>query len=146
MNKGILIWAEVTRNKYIHPVVFELSNKAVELSEKINNAPVIGLIALEPNEIEKYKEVFILNGFDKVYYVENSTFNEYKTDLFSKISTEAIKSISPEIVLIGATNQGRDLAPRISSALHTGLTADCTALDVNERGNSQPPDLHLADS
>ena len=134
MNKGILIWAEVTRNKYIHPVVFELSNKAVELSEKINNAPVIGLIALEPNEIEKYKEVFILNGFDKVYYVENSTFNEYKTDLFSKISTEEIKSISPEIVLIGATNQGRDLAPRISSALHTGLTADCTALDVNEEG------------
>ena len=50
------------------------------------------------------------------------------------MAIDVIKEIKPEIILIGATSQGRDLAPRVSSSLHTGLTADCTALDVNEKG------------
>ncbi len=132
MNKGILIWAEITRDDYINPVVFELSSRAAELSGALDESPVMALVMLKPEMIDKYKEAFSLNGFDKVYYLENSEFGEYKTDIFSKIAVEAVKDINPEIFLIGATNQGRDIAPRISSALNTGLTADCTALDINE--------------
>ena len=132
MNKGILIWAEISRDDYVNPVVFELAGRAAELSGALDESPVMALVMLKPEMIDKYKEAFSLNGFDKVYYLENSEFGEYKTDIFSKIAVEAVKVINPEIFLIGATNQGRDIAPRISSALNTGLTADCTALDINE--------------
>ncbi len=132
MNKGILIWAEISRDDYVNPVVFELAGRAAELSGALDESPVMALVMLKPEMIDKYKEAFSINGFDKVYYLENSEFGEYKTDIFSKIAVEAVKDINPEIFLIGATNQGRDIAPRISSALNTGLTADCTALDINE--------------
>ena len=132
MNKGILIWAEISRDDYVNPVVFELAGRASELSGALDESPVMALVMLKPEMIDKYKEAFSINGFDKVYYLENSEFGEYKTDIFSKIAVEAVKVINPEIFLIGATNQGRDIAPRISSALNTGLTADCTALDINE--------------
>ena len=132
MNKGILIWAEISRDDYVNPVVFELAGRASELSGALDESPVMALVMLKPEMVDKYKEAFSQNGFDKVYYLENSEFGEYKTDIFSKIAVEAVKVINPEIFLIGATNQGRDIAPRISSALNTGLTADCTALDINE--------------
>ena len=134
MSSEILIWAEITHAKFIHPVTFELASKAIELSCKKNNIPVSALIFLESELTEDYKEVFCLNGFDKVYYVSCDKFNRYKSDIYAKAAIEAVKLISPEIMLTGATCQGRDLAPRISTALHTGLTADCTSLDINEEG------------
>ncbi len=130
MSKGILIYAEVTREDYLHTVVFELANKAVDLSRKLDNSPVMALILSKPNLINEYKEALRNNGFDKVFYIADDRFGEYKTDLFAKAAIQAVKEIDPEILLIGATNQGRDLAPRISTALHTGLTADCTDLDI----------------
>ena len=83
---------------------------------------------------DDFKETFRINGFDKVFYLSGKEFNEYKSDIYSKIAIKAVSDISPEIMLIGATTQGRDLSPRISTALHTGLTADCTALDILENG------------
>ncbi len=134
MNNGILIWAEITRENYVHPVTFELASKAGELSEKKNNIPVMALVCLTEELSEDFKEVFCSNGFDKVFYIKSEKFKIYKSDLFTKAVISAVQSICPEIMLIGATCQGRDLAPRISTALHTGLTADCTALDINEEG------------
>ena len=134
MSSGILIWAEITREKYIHPVVFELAAKSAELSSKKYNAKIMALVCVPQNFIENYKEVFCINGFDRVYYIEDEKFNEYKTDIYAYSAIEAVKKIEPEILLMGATNQGRDLAPRISTALHTGLTADCTSLDINDSG------------
>ncbi len=134
MNNGILIWAEVTRESYVHPVTFELASKAKELSEKKNNIPVTALVCLTDEPSEDFKEAFCINGFDKVFYLKSDKFKTYKSDLFAKAVIGAVQSICPEIMLIGATCQGRDLAPRISTALHTGLTADCTALDINEEG------------
>jgi len=133
-NKEILLYAEITREKYIHTVFFELANKALELSKKIEGCKVSALLICEPNKLDQYSDGFIQSGIDKVYVYENETFANYDTDIFSKIAINLIKEIDPEIMLIGATNQGRDLAPRISSALHTGLTADCTDLDINEKG------------
>lgn len=134
MSKGILIYSEITSADYVHTVVFELSNKAVELAQKLDNAPVMALLLVKPDLINEYKEAFQKSGFDKVFYVVDERFEAYSTDLFAKAAIQAVKQIDPEIMLIGATCQGRDLAPRISTALHTGLTADCTGLDILENG------------
>jgi len=131
--KGILIYAEVNKSGYIQPVFFELACKAQELA-KIINEPVSAIIMCKPGYTETVKEGFQKCGFDKVYAVEDDRFAEYNTEWFAKAAVDVIKEIKPSIILIGATNQGRDLAPRISSALNTGLTADCTDLDINEDG------------
>ena len=130
----ILLYAEVTQENYVHTVIFELANKAQELAKKLDNAQVSALLICKQGLADLYKEAFINSGFDKVYIAEDNRFTHYSTELYSKVAIDVIKEIKPEIILIGATSQGRDLAPRVSSSLHTGLTADCTALDVNEKG------------
>lgn len=130
----ILLYAEVTQENYVHTVIFELANKAQELAKKLDNAQVSALLICKQGLADLYKEAFINSGFDKVYIAEDNRFTHYSTELYSKVAIDVIKEIMPEIILIGATSQGRDLAPRVSSSLHTGLTADCTALDVNEKG------------
>lgn len=130
----ILLYAEVTQENYVHTVIFELANKAQELAKKLGNAQVSALLICKQGLADLYKEAFINSGFDKVYIAEDNRFTHYSTELYSKVAIDVIKEIKPEIILIGATSQGRDLAPRVSSSLHTGLTADCTALDVNEKG------------
>lgn len=132
--KEILLYAEITREKYIHTVFFELANKALELSKKIEGCEISALLICEPDRIAQYLDGFKQSGIDKVYVFENEIFSNYDTNIYSKIAVNLVKEIEPEIMLIGATNQGRDLAPRISSALNTGLTADCTDLDINEKG------------
>lgn len=134
MSKKILIFAEVTRENYIHTVFFELANKAQELAQKLNDAEVCALLISRSGLAKEYQEAFKNSGIDKIYALEDERFAEYYTEFFSKAAVDAIREIQPEIFLIGATNQGRDLAPRISTALHTGLTADCTGLDINEKG------------
>lgn len=133
-NNGILLYAEVTKEGYLHTVLFELANKAQELSTKLNGESISALLISKPGLINEYKEAFEKSGFDKVYVIENEKFNNYSTELFAKATVETIKEIQPSIMLIGATTQGRDLAPRISSSLCTGLTADCIDLDINEKG------------
>ena len=134
MSNGILIYSEITMDDYIHTVVFELANKARELAQELNGAPVMALLLVKPELINDYKEAFRNSGFDKVFYVVNEKFSTYKTDLFANAAVQAVKQIDPEIMLIGATCNGRDIAPRISTALNTGLTADCTGVDILENG------------
>lgn len=133
-NSGILIYAQITREGFIHPVFFELLSKAKELSKKLNDCSVNAVIFTTINQINSFKESFQNMGVDKVFYFENDIFKNYSTDYYSKLIINLATNIKPEILLIGATNQGRDLAPRISGALNTGLTADCTELDINEKG------------
>lgn len=134
MAKEILIYAEFTRENYIHTVFFELANKAQELAAKLGNAEVNALLISKPGLAADYREAFANSGINKIYTVEDERFEVYCTDYFAKAAVDVIKEINPEILLVGATNQGRDIAPRISTALHTGLTADCTGLDINEKG------------
>lgn len=134
MTKQILIYAEVTRENYIHTVFFELANKARELSQKLDNAEINALLISKQGLAEKYIEAFQNSGINKIYAVEDAGLEIYCTDYFAKAALDVIREIQPEIFLIGATTQGRDIAPRISTALHTGLTADCTGLDINEKG------------
>lgn len=134
MTKGILIYAEVTRDNYIHTVFFELANKAQELAAKLGETEVNALLISKKGLAEDYREAFINSGISKIYVCEDERFEIYYTEYFAKAAVDVINEIKPEILLIGATNQGRDIAPRISTALHTGLTADCTGLDINEKG------------
>ena len=131
MASGILIYAEVTKSGYVHPVFFTLAAKAQELSAKLGGTEVSALIITSCGKTELFKEGFEKCGFDKVYAIEGDEYQNYNTELYSNAAINVINEIQPEIFLIGATTQGRDLAPRISSSIHTGLTADCIELDIN---------------
>lgn len=129
--KGILIYAEINRAGQLAPVVLELANAAQDLSQKLGGVEVNALVITSQFTAHSSLQN---NGFDKVYVVQDERLKDYTNDYYSKIAIDVINEIKPAIVLIGATTQGRDLAPRISSALNTGLTADCTGLDINEKG------------
>lgn len=131
-NKGILIYAEITRDGELAPVVSELANAAQNLAQKLGGTEVNALLITHPL-INIQSSQFKNNGFDKVYIIKDEKLKNYSTEYYSKIAIDVINEVKPEIVLIGATTQGRDLAPRISSNLNTGLTADCTHLDINEK-------------
>lgn len=133
-NKGILIYAEITREGDLAPVVLELANTAQDLSKKLNDEEISAILISKTDKIEQIKEELKNNGFDKVYFAQDDRLKEYSNELYSKVAIDLFKEIKPSIVLIGATTQGRDIAPRISSSLNTGLTADCTGLDINEKG------------
>lgn len=133
-NSGILIYAQLNRNNYIHTVFYELLTKAKELSRKLNGADVNAVIFLPVGMIDSFKESFQNMGVNNVYYFEDDRLKDYSTEYYSKLLCDLVGVIKPEILLFGATNQGRDLAPRVASSLHTGLTADCINLDINEDG------------
>lgn len=134
-NKGILIYGEITREGNLVPVVLELANAAQDLRSKCcEGTTIAALVITKTGNIENVKSELKNNGFDKVYIVQDDRLKDYSTELYSKIAIDLINQVKPAIVLLGATTQGRDLGPRISSSLNTGLTADCTNLDINEKG------------
>lgn len=133
-NSGILIYTQLTREEYIHTVFFELLDKAKELSKKLGGVSVDAVLFSRPGLIEKFKESFNNMGVDRVFYFEDEKLKEYSTEYYSKLLVDLVGVVKPEILLIGATNQGRDLAPRVAASLKTGLTADCVELDINEKG------------
>ena len=130
-NKGILIYAQITRDDEVLEVVSELASEAQKLSEKLNGETVDAVLLTNGENLEKIKTA--LSRFDKVYILKNEKFSQYSTEVYTKAIVDLISEIKPSIFLIGATTQGRDLAPRIASELNTGLTADCTKLDINEK-------------
>ncbi|MBR1753991.1 electron transfer flavoprotein subunit alpha/FixB family protein [bacterium] len=123
MSKKILIYIEKQNS-----VSEELAKKAQELLQNFDDAEIAGIA------INAGLDLGSKTYFDKIYYVNDSRLENYSGEYYSKISIDLITEINPDIVLIGATSLGRDLAPQIASALQTGLTADCTALDINEDG------------
>lgn len=131
---GILIYAQLTRERYIHTVFFELLDRAKELSQNLGGVDVNAVIFVSPGMIDEYKESFKNKGVNKVYYFEDERLRDYSTEYYTKLLVDLVGVIKPEILLIGATNQGRDFAPRVANALATGLTADCIGLDINEKG------------
>ncbi len=80
--------------------------------------------------------MLIYHGADLVYLVDDPSLKYYNDELYSDIFTNLIKIYKPEIVLMGATTYGRSLAPRVASKLNTGLTADCTRLEIDEKNRN----------
>jgi len=125
--KNVWVIAEQRQGK-ITPVVIELLGEG----RKIANDIGVELCAiLLGHNVDNLADELIQFGADKVYYVNDPLLEKYTTDGYAKVIVDAVNNIKPEIVLIGATHIGRDLAPRIASNLDTGLTADCTKLEVD---------------
>lgn len=125
--RGVWVFAEQRDGK--------LLNVAIELvgeGRKIADALQVPLTAvLLGHNIDGLAEKLVKYGADTVLYADHELLNVYTTDGYTRVIYELISSRKPEIMLIGATNVGRDLGPRISARAHTGLTADCTKLDVD---------------
>lgn len=130
-NNDILIYVQISREKKVLDVVKELASKSYSLLENIDGAKVKGVLLSDGSNLDYIKNS--LNFFDEVYVLKNEKFNNYSTDLYSKSIVDLVLDIKPSMFLVGATTEGRDLAPRIASVLNTGLTADCTSLDINEK-------------
>jgi len=132
--KGIWVIAEHTEDNKIAGVTLELINAAKGLSAKLGGEEVAALLCAGSGDANGLVKQLSEAGAQKVYLVQNDALKQYSTEMYAKAACDAISEKKPSIVLIGATTQGRDLAPRISSRLNTGLTADCTGLDINEQG------------
>ena len=125
--KGVWVYAE-QRHGEISSVVFELLNKGSELAKTLNvplSAILIG------SNISAKAQDLINRGADKVYVYDDPILAEFQDDPYSCILADLIKEEKPEIVLMGATNIGRSFASRVAAKIYTGLTADCTALEID---------------
>lgn len=126
--KGILIFAE-QKNNVIHKVAYELLGKGRDLADKLGCDLSALVLSCESIDIQE----LIYRGADKVYHIsDGEIFNKPDELLYSENIVKLINEIKPEICLFGATTFGRSLAPRIAAILGTGLTADCTDLQIDE--------------
>ena len=128
MCKDVYVFAE-QRDGNLQKVGIELIGEARKLADDLGQNVVAVLLG---NKIKDKASELIAHGADKVVVVDDEMLAEYVTEPYAKAMMEIIQSHNPEIVLYGATSIGRDLAPRVSARIHTGLTADCTKLDIGD--------------
>lgn len=126
--KGVWVFAEQREGK-LQKVALELLGKGRDLADKLGVELTAVLLADKTDEMAKELAAY---GADKVLAVESSLLKNYTTDAYAKVICDLIKERKPEALLIGATFVGRDLGPRVAARLETGLTADCTSLDIDE--------------
>lgn len=128
--KGILTWAEITNGKIARPSL-ELLTPARKLANELGNDTKISTVLIGKN-VKALAQTLIEHGSDEVILVENDKLEEYLVLPFSDIITQVIKQRNPEIALFAATTAGRELAPRIGMRTGSGVTADCTGLEIGE--------------
>lgn len=126
--KGIQVFAE-QREGVIQNVAFELLGKARELADSINEQVTAVLIGHNVADLSKD---LIAAGADRVLLVDDPIVKDYITEPYTEAVEHIINTYKPEIFLLGATTIGRDLGPRLTSRVNTGLTADCTSLEISE--------------
>ncbi|RDU22575.1 electron transfer flavoprotein subunit alpha/FixB family protein [Anaerosacchariphilus polymeriproducens] len=125
--KGIFVFTQQVDCK-ITGVSFELIGKAKELASELETDVTAVVLGAGINTLAEELAAF---GADKVIIVDNPELKDYTTEPYTQVMYEIIEHYKPEIVLYGATAIGRDLAPRVSARVHTGLTADCTKLEID---------------
>lgn len=126
--KGICVYVDHDSEK-IHKVTYELCGKARELAE-VTGHPVYALLIGSGFEEEAKKLLYY--GVDKVFIYDNPVFENFLIEPYTAAFYDFIEKIKPSSVLVGATNLGRQLAPRIAARCKAGLTADCTVLQMKE--------------
>ena len=127
--RDFLIFAEQEQGE-IHPVVYELIGEARKMADKVGfqvNCLIVGGEGTARNA-DKLLEY----GVHKVFVYEHPDLSCFRADCYTDVAADCIAAVRPSAVLIGATELGRSLAPRLSTRFHTGLTADCTSLDIKE--------------
>ena len=125
--KGVWVFCE-QRQGELQSTVLELVSEGRKLADDLG-VELAGLLV--GDQVEGLAKEIGAYGADKVILVDDPALKDYTTDAHADVICKAVMDKKPEIVLIGATNIGRDLGPRCAARLHTGLTADCTHLDVD---------------
>ncbi|MDD5095439.1 MAG: electron transfer flavoprotein subunit alpha [Dehalococcoidia bacterium] len=125
-SKGVWVFAE-QRDGQIKGVVYELLNKGRELAKVLNTG--VSAICLGHN-IDGVNRLFEY-GADKVYLFDDPALAGFQDDLYARCIVDLIREQKPQILLAGATSLGRAFIPRVAAMLETGLTADCTGLDID---------------
>jgi len=145
--KDVWVFCEQRQGKMM-PTSFELISEGRKLADELG-VQLCGLLL--GDNVEGLAKELGGYGADKVILCESPLLKDYTTDGYTKVICDVIEEMKPEIMLIGATNIGRDLGPRCAARLHTGLCADCTHLDVDMdiyrdflRGASTLPEEKIA--
>lgn len=126
--KGIAVYVDHTEGE-IHPVTYELIGKAHELAQKIHQ-PVYAIFM--GSKIADLCHELLHYDVDEIYAYDNPALNRFKIEAYASVFENFINGVQPAVILIGATTIGRQLAPRVAARFRTGLTADCTVLDIQE--------------
>ncbi|MCE5193991.1 MAG: FAD-binding protein [Nitrospiraceae bacterium] len=126
-NKGVWIFAEQREGKIAH-VVLELLGAGRKLADELNTELCAVLFGSAKNEAQE----LIRWGADKVYFADSPALQKFNDEPYSKLLVDLISQYKPDIVLAGATPIGRSFIPRAAAKLRTGLTADCTSLEIDK--------------
>ena len=126
--KGICVYADCTGGQ-IHRVTFELCGKAQELAT-VTGHPVYALVI--GHNVAGCAETLRHYGVDKVFVYDHEAFADFRIEPYTEAFCDFIEKERPSSILVGATNLGRQLAPRVAARCRTGLTADCTVLEMKE--------------
>ena len=126
--KGVYVFAQQVDN-HIDEIVYELLQKAMDLAADLSTEVVAVLVGSEiKNKVFHLEE----HGADRVILIDDPELKEYRTEPYAHALASVINEFKPDVFLIGATAIGRDLAPRVCAREHTGLTADCTSLEIGD--------------
>lgn len=127
--KGVFIFAQQVDNK-ISSIALELLGKAKDLAESLDEKTVTAVLI--GSEVGGLTDELGAYGADRVIVVDDPELKDYRTEPYAHAVASVVDKYKPEILLVGATAIGRDLGPRVSARLHTGLTADCTQLEIGD--------------
>ena len=126
--KGVFVFAQQVDNE-ISGIAFELIGKGKDLAKDLNTEVTAVLIG---SGVKGLADELAAYGADRVIVVDDPELKDYRTEPYTHALASVINQYKPEIMLIGATAIGRDLGPRVSARVATGLTADCTQLDIGD--------------
>ena len=126
--RGICVYADHDGEE-IHRVTYELIGKAKELA-KVTGHPVYALLIGKGAEKSAHK--LLCYGVDRIYVYEDESLEDYRIEPYTGAFCDFIEKVKPSSILVGATNLGRQLAPRVAARCRAGLTADCTVLEMKE--------------
>ncbi|MCI5873000.1 MAG: electron transfer flavoprotein subunit alpha/FixB family protein [Clostridiales bacterium] len=126
--KGVFVFAQQVDN-VLDGVAFELLGKGKDLAKDLNTEVTAVLIG---SGVKGLADQLAEYGADKVIVVDDSELKEYRTEPYAHALASVINEFKPEIMLVGATAIGRDLGPTVSARVKTGLTADCTSLEIGD--------------
>ena len=126
--KGVFVFAQQVDNE-LNGIAFELIGKGKELAKDLGTEVTAMLLG---SDIKGLADELAAYGADKVIVVDDLELKDYRTEPYAHAISSIINEFKPEIVLVGATAIGRDLAPRVSARVKTGLTADCTVLEIGD--------------
>jgi electron transfer flavoprotein alpha subunit len=129
--RGVWVFAE-WREGTIHQVSYELLSAGRKLADK--RGVELSAVLLGHRLDQTVQEELISYGADVVYVVDHPELAHFRDEAYSKAVVELIRQKKPEILLAGATSMGRSFIPRVAALVKTGLTADCTELDISEEG------------